>query len=66
MPRSVMMPVMSDRSVTSKAGLKTFTPSGAMRRSYHISVTSSPGRCSMGIAAPSGIDMSMVELGAQT
>ena len=47
MPNSVTNAVIRSWLVTSKAGLYTFTPTGAMRVAYHISVTSSGGRSSM-------------------
>ncbi len=61
-----MNPVTSPWSVTSKAGLSTFTPAGAIRWVYHSWVTSSGGRSSMGISSPRASPMSMVEEGAHT
>lgn len=66
MPYSVTMAVMREWSVTSNAGLYTSTPAGAMDASYHMWVTSSGGRCSMGMAVPLGQVRSMVEVGATT
>src|SRR6516162_7697378 len=62
-PFSVMMPAISSAGVTSKAGLYTATPSGAVGRPKP-SVTSRGSRCSIGIAEPSGIARSNVLDGA--
>lgn len=64
-PFSVMMPVMQSAGVTSKAKLKTGTPSGTMRVPPTW-VTSRSGRSSMGMCAPSGVRGSMVDRGAAT
>ena len=64
MPYSVMIPVISSWSVTSKAGLYRHTPAGAMGSLYHMERISSPSRSSMTMASPSGVSKSMVEVGA--
>ena len=58
-----MMPAMSSAGVTSNAGLYTGVSEGAVWRPP-VRRTSSPARSSMGMAAPDGIDVSMVEKGA--
>jgi hypothetical protein len=58
-PFSVMMAVMYRFGVTSKAGLLTLIPSGAMR-TPRISVTSAAARSSIGIASPEANDKSKV------
>src|SRR5205809_1022723 len=63
--RSVMIAVTNEFGVTSKAGLKTGTPSGTTR-TPPICVTSAGSRCSIGILEPSGILRSSVERGAAT
>ena len=61
----MMMPVMRSAGVTSKAKLKTGTPSGVTRVEPMV-VTSEAGRSSMGMCFPSGVERSMVERGAAT
>lgn len=63
MPLSVMMAAISRASVTSKAGLYTLTPGGAICVPPNI-VTSSAALCSMGISAPLFIFKSNVLDGA--
>ena len=53
-PSSVTIPVMSSAGVTSKAGLRTSVPAGAMR-TPRMTRTSSALRSSIGMAAPSGV-----------
>ena len=65
-PFSVIMAVIRSASVTSKAGLYTFMLAGAMRLSYHISVTSLAALCSITISLPEEQDISMVDVGAHT
>ena len=59
------MPVISSAGVTSKDGLRTSVPGGAMRMPRN-SVTSSARRSSISIAEPSGVARSTVLVGAQT
>ena len=61
-PSSVMIPVMSSAGVTSKAGLRTSVPGGAMRTPRN-SRTSSGLRSSMTIAEPSGVARSTEDVG---
>ena len=65
-PFSVMMPEIRLWWVTSKAGLKHYTPAGAMGSRYHRERISSGSRCSMGMWSPSGQFRSMVEVGPST
>src|SRR5262249_39820129 len=64
-PRSVMIAVTYRLGVTSKAGLATCTPSGAIAECW-MCVTSRLGRCSIGMCAPEGKLRSSVEIGAAT
>ena len=64
-PSSVTIPVMSSAGVTSKAGLRTSVPSGAVRTPRN-SRTSSGLRSSIGMAEPSGVARSTELVGAQT
>ena len=64
-PCSVTMPVTRSCGVTSKAGFQTPAPAGATRDDPRC-VTSRPLRSSIGIASPSGVPRSMVEVGAAT
>lgn len=66
MPCSVIIAVIRSLSVTSKAGLYTPMPSGAIRSRYHMVVTSSGERCSITMSSPVGVLRSMVEVGAHT
>jgi len=59
------MPAINSWSVTSNAGLKILTFSGAMRFSYHISAISSGLRSSMTISSPVAVAISIVDVGAQ-
>src|SRR5438876_9397183 len=63
MPRSVMIAVIMDAGVTSKAGCRALVPWGASLRPRTV-VTSSTERSSIGIMSPFGVDRSMVEVGA--
>ena len=63
MPSSLMMAVTKRWGVTSKAGLRTRTPSGARRRPPWW-VTSAEARSSMGMPSPVGVSRSKVEAGA--
>ena len=60
---SVIMAVIFSASVTSKAGLHTFTPAGAVCLPPKV-VSSSESLCSMGIDLPSFISRSKVLDGA--
>src|SRR5262249_45748849 len=64
-PRSVTMPVIKGAGVTSKAGLYTLTPSGAVCLPKPC-VTSCAGRCSIGMPSPEGRLRSNVLDGAAT
>ena len=74
MPRSVMMAVMRDAGVTSKAGWRAPTPSGANRIVWNCPsspeplawVTSSEDRSSMGMSLPLAQAESIVVMGAAT
>ena len=65
MPRSVMMAVTYSLGVTSKAGLRIRAAGGVSRIGPRW-VTSFAFRSSMGIFVPSGVDKSIVEIGAAT
>ena len=60
-----MIAVISSAGVTSKAGLKNSTPSGAVWRAEAVG-DFAPSRCSIGICAPVASDRSMVLVGAAT
>ena len=63
-PLSVIIEVIKLCGVTSKAGLNTFMPFGVIGLLKNNSVTSLPGRSSMGIPLPSLIVKSKVDMGA--
>jgi hypothetical protein len=64
-PFSVIIPVISVASVTSKAGLYTLTFFGPVRFPKPLT-TSSPSRISMIMSFPVAVATSNVELGAAT
>ena len=64
-PTSVTMPSISSAGVTSNAGLNTRAPIGVMGLPPY-SATSAAGRCSISMAAPSGVSTSIVDRGAAT
>ena len=57
--------VIGIEGVDTRKIAKHLRSSGAMRSLYHISVTSSAGRCSILISAPVGVFKSIVDVGAQ-
>ena len=66
MPRSVMMPVISLRGVTSKAGFRIERAVGRRAAAARRASPPARSRSSIGMLAPSGVFRSIVDSGAAT